>query len=95
MRRAGRQTRQGAFTFQSIEALKEFKLKAERVYTLRSTTIAALEKELAGTTGRYLVTVKAHILAVVDGQVIDWTAKTESGKASRRRIIEVYRITQE
>lgn len=50
-------------------------------------TVRTVQREL--TNGKYLVFVRAHVLAVVDGEAIDWA----SGRL--HRVLNVYRIEKE
>lgn len=51
-----------------------------------SKTIRTLEREMRGVEGRYLISVRAHLLSIVDGQVHDWS------RGRCHRIKKIYKI---
>jgi hypothetical protein len=53
-----------------------------------SRTVRTLEREMQGVKGRYLVRVRRHMLAVVDGKVHDWS------RGRCHRIREIYQIKE-
>jgi len=55
-------------------------------HTFTAKTIVSLGKELPKK-GRYLVRTSGHILAAVDGEIMDWT------KGRRHRIKQVYKVS--
>jgi hypothetical protein len=66
-----------------IDNLDFLGIEYERVSVV-SKTVSQIEKELR--TGHYMVHVRGHVLALVDGKVQDWT------EGRRHRIVSVYKI---
>jgi hypothetical protein len=57
----------------------------------RSKTVVTLEREFKNRRGRYLVWTRNHLLAVVDGEVVDWT----KGRRHRVRAVSKVYLTTE
>lgn len=106
LKAAGRPNRKG--TFHSKKVCRELGFNVERVDGHGAKTIATLDQHL-NPNKRYLVEVRAHILAYVNGKIEDWTAGGDMASAallahhehvsakqrapSRRRILRVYEVT--
>ena len=92
MAKHGRQNRMGMRMCDWLPALREAALKdgkkVQRVDDATGMTINRFVK--THPRGTYYVRVKAHALAVVDGQIQDWTA----GTAQRRKILDCFEITK-
>ena len=91
-KREGRRTRTGTHKITQHSVLKQFKLKSERDYDKTAIysgkTLNNVLTACKRWTGRYLVYVRGHVLAVRDGICEDWTAE-----GSRRRVIAIYKVS--
>lgn len=85
MKRLGRQDTKGAQYGLIYKAVDILGFKAEKVNGLYGKQVKSVTK-LLPSTGLYMVHVRGHVLAVRNGEVIDWT----EGRA--HRIIRVYKI---
>lgn len=86
LRLAGRRNRCGTYIYQSDRAIEAlgFEMRAVRFHPCTTRTVAhQLPK-----TGRFMVRVSRHALAVVDGKVCDWT----DGRL--KRVKEIYEIVR-
>jgi hypothetical protein len=83
MKRLGRQDGKGSWAV--LDGVKTLGYTAERVEGLYGKQVKSLNK-LLPRTGMYMVFVRGHVLAVRNGEVVDWT----EGRA--HRIIRVYKI---
>lgn len=68
----GRPHRKGAQKHTQYRTLKDLGFKMEHI-KVKSKTVRTLGRELKNQPGNYLVWVKGHVLAVKDGEVLDWT----------------------
>ena len=68
-----------------VTGLHRIGFKAESIDCWSGKTLGTTAKHLKN--GRYMVQVKGHVAAVVDGKVEDWT-----GDSSRRKVINVWRV---
>ena len=81
----GRKHRKGTPFRITREVLKILNIWADP-HQFKAKTITALGRELPAK-GRFLVRTSGHILAAVDGKVIDWT------EGRRHRIQQVYKVS--
>ena len=81
----GRKPRKGTFNGITRNVLKHLGFKTEKV-ECRSKTVRTLQREFKYRPGTYLVWTSGHILAIKDGEVLDWT----NGRL--HRIISVERV---
>jgi len=85
--RAGRRPRKATSFFITCSALVRLGLKIENVRAqFKAKTIVTLGRELPKK-GSFLIRVKQHILAAVDGEILDWT------DGRRHRITEIWEVT--
>jgi len=85
MERNGRVDGDVAYIDSSLRAARDLGWHPTQVQ-IKSKTVATAERELSH--GRFLVCVRGHILAIVDGVCHDHT------RQSRKRITTVYRLTE-
>lgn len=83
--RNGRKAKQGTPFEITMKVLKELNIWVEFTRT-EAKTICSLKKKLPKK-GRFLVRVRRHILAAVDGEIVDWT------EGRRHRIKEFYKVS--
>lgn len=83
--KVGRKRGKGPTWGNFFKVLRNLNLWYERV-EIEGKTVRTLEKNLPKK-GRYLITVRGHVLAAVDGKVHDWS----SGRL--HRINKVYKIS--
>jgi len=83
MAKQGRKERQGALLPWITKAVESRNLKCTAI-PVQSKTMKTITRELSQ--GKYLVFVRGHVAAVVDGVINDWT----EGRA--HRIVRVYKI---
>lgn len=92
MAKHGRESRKGMRIQDWLPALREAALqdgkKVQRIDDAAGMTINRFVK--THPSGTYYIRVRAHALAVVDGQIQDWTA----GTAQRRKILDCFVITK-
>ena len=85
----GRKNRQGTFFDDTKTALKMLgKQHFNATNQFKSRTVRTLERELAKYKGTFLIRVRRHVLACVDGKIIDWTAGRQF------RVKEVYVVKE-
>jgi hypothetical protein len=82
----GRKPRKGTPMRIIYATLKHLGYTTVKIDTYDAKTVRTLERQMRHTKGTYLVWVRKHILAVVDGNVIDWT------QGRRHRVITVERV---
>lgn len=91
-RREGRRTRCGTHQLMQHAVLKQFKLKStldgDKTRLYSGKTLNNVLMACCRWSGRYLVYVRGHVLAVRDGVCEDWTAE-----GSRRKVIAVYKVS--
>lgn len=91
-KREGRRTRTGTRQMMQHQVLNQFKLKSERDFDKTDTyyrkTLNNVFKDCKNWTGRYLIYVSGHVLAIRDGVCEDWSAE-----GSRRRVIAIYKVS--
>lgn len=85
MAKHGRPYRKGAKKYTQFSTLRDLGFVIEDV-KVKSKTVRTLGREFKGRPGNYLVWVKGHVLAVKDGEVLDWT----NGRC--HRVIRVVRV---
>ncbi len=85
MKRLGRKDGKGAILPVTHKAIEILGYKAEQIDGLYGKQVKSLPK-LLPRNGMFMVHVKGHVLAVRNGEVVDWT----EGRA--HRIIRVYKI---
>ena len=85
MKRLGRQDKHGAQYGLIYKAVEILGFKAEKIEGLYGKQVKSVTK-LLPRTGLYMVHVRGHVLAVRNGEVVDWT----EGRA--HRIINCYKI---
>lgn len=68
------------------QVLRKLNIWADHTKEFEARTIVSLARELPRK-GRYLIQTKGHILAAVDGEVIDWT------KGRRHRIRHIHKVS--
>lgn len=93
MRKAGRKDRRGAFTYQSVNALHSLGFKAEflDVEAIRRRHGSGITYKTVGKyipKGYYLVRVKGHIAACVNGVIEDWA------DGRKHRIKDIIKVTK-
>lgn len=81
----GRPHRKGAKKHTQYNALRDLGFVLEDV-KVRSKTIRTLGREFKYRPGNYLVWTRGHVLAIKDGEVLDWT----NGRL--HRVIKVVRV---
>ncbi len=84
----GRKPRQGAYPFQTHNAIKSLGFKVEMTHRFTAKTITTLARELPSR-GVFIVHVRGHVLACRGGEVKDWT------EGRRNRILSVYRVSKQ
>lgn len=87
MEKAGRPHRKGAYQWHYHEVIKRRGFKLEPVYGFEGHHAKTMGKKLSS--GTYLVSVRGHVLAIVDGVINDWSASRS------HRVREVYRVTKD
>lgn len=85
MKRAGRKHKHGARFGMIYDGVKALGYKTEAVDNVYNKQVKSLSKLLPNK-GHYMVHIRGHILAVRDGEVLDWSA----GRS--HRIIAAYKI---
>ncbi len=84
--RAGRRPRKGAPAWMTWDVLYKMGLERNLVtHKFQAKTVVTLARELPSK-GWFLIQVRNHILAAIDGKIIDWTADR------RHRILAVYEV---
>ncbi len=91
MAQAGRKYRKGCvFSVVGRQAARALGFKVETLsrseYSAKTTRTIAKDRKLR--TGSYVVRVRGHVAALVDGQVIDWSPD------NLRRVTAVFRVTK-
>ncbi len=86
MEKAGRPHRYGAYQWQYHEVIQRRGFKLEPVYGFEGHHVKTMGKKLGS--GTYLINVRGHVLAIVDGVINDWSASRS------HRVREVYRVTK-
>lgn len=81
----GRKHRDGTYFETTLKVLQKLNICIETAKT-EAKTIRSLKHELPEK-GRFLVRVRGHILAAVDGEIIDWT------EGRLHRIKEFYQVS--
>jgi len=81
----GRKRRKGTPFEVTQEVLKKLNIWTDR-HRFEAQTITTMGRELPKK-GRFLVRIRRHILAVVDGEVLDWT------EGRRHRIRQAYKVS--
>jgi hypothetical protein len=72
MAKHGRKPRQGTYMTTTMAVLKELGVWVEKTDKIKARTVNQLKGTLPKT-GRFLVRTSSHILACVNGEVMDWT----------------------
>ena len=85
MEREGRLRRDGASTTMILRAVRKLNIWCDKV-ELEGKTVRTLGRNLPKK-GRFLIFTDGHVLAAVDGEIVDWT----SGRL--HRIESVYKIS--
>lgn len=88
MEKAGREHKKGAYDFQYHEVIQRRGYKLERVLGYRGHHVRTMGKKLKGQ-GNFLVKVRGHVLAVMDGVINDWAVD------SCRRVDSVYKVIKD
>ena len=68
------------------EMLRDFRLKYGNMSGVIGMTISRLAKVRKLQKGKYLVLTRSHALAMIDGEVLDWT------KGRRHRVVAIFKI---
>ena len=84
----GRQKGSGTYRAQTYAAIQLLGFKFESVQ-INASTVASLPRDRAVSQGYYLVHVRAHVLAVVNGTVQDWTDGRRHRIKDAKRIVPV------
>ena len=94
MAKHGRKPRQGAHTWQTLQAVTEMGFEVEVIKNPKYKTINQFEQALkAGKIrGAWLVHVCRHIAGAKRGVLADWTSMDNRGKGSRHRIDFLIRV---
>ena len=91
-KREGRRTRTGTHLYTQNQVLKRFNLKTEidwdKMQIYQRKTLNNVLRDCKRWTGRYLVYVRGHVLAIRDGVCEDWTAE-----GSRRQVVTIYKVS--
>jgi hypothetical protein len=91
-KREGRRTRTGTHVYTQQRVLKGFKLTSkldcDKTAIYQRKTLNNVFKDCKRWTGRYLIYVSGHVLAIRDGVCEDWTAE-----GSRRKVISIYKVS--
>ena len=82
----GRRNRCGCYGHQQKAAIKALGFKVE-MKDVTAKTMGTVARDKAVQDGHFLVYVRAHVAAVVNGKVEDWT------EGRRHRVISVYKVT--
>lgn len=82
----GRKPKRGTDKWVITNVLKELNIWVEQYTNYHARTIVTLGRELPKK-GRFLVWVRGHILAAVDGEIVDWT------KGRRHHIIGIEKVS--
>jgi len=86
MEKAGRPHRYGAYQWQYHEVIQRRGYKIEPVYGYEGHHVKTMGKKLGQ--GKWLVNVRGHVLAVVDGKINDWSEDRSL------RVREVFKVTK-
>jgi len=87
----GRIHRKGMFTHQTVNMLRNLGFTVERVKNLKQENGSKFTPKTIGNklkTGYYLCAVRAHIFAVVNGDVEDWS------EGRQHHIVDAYKVTR-
>jgi hypothetical protein len=91
-KRAGRRTRQGTYIQMQNSVIKSFNLKMtpdfDKMAIYQGKTLNNVLNACKNWSGRYLVYVRGHVLAIRDGICEDWTAE-----GSRRKVTTIYKVS--
>ena len=91
-RRVGRFTGKGTHRATQQMVLKKFnvsvRLDRDKTYGYEGKTLNNVLRDCKHWTGRYLVYVRGHVLAIRDGVCEDWTAE-----GSRRQVVSIYKVS--
>ena len=91
-RSVGRFTGKGTHRATQQMVLKKFnvsvRLDRDKTYGYEGKTLNNVLRDCKHWTGRYLVYVRGHVLAIRDGICEDWTAE-----GSRRRVTDIYKVS--
>ena len=91
-KRAGRRKRQGTYIQMQNKIVKEFNLKMtpdfDKMAIYQGKTLNNVLNACKNWSGRYLVYVRGHVLAIRDGICEDWTAE-----GSRRKVTTIYKVS--
>ena len=85
LKNAGRKNRTGTYFHQTEKAIKAMGFDCESI-PYRAKTVNTIQREKALQTGSYLIRMRRHILAMVDGQIVDAT------QGRNFRVLSVYRV---
>lgn len=88
MAKNGRPYRKCSNKQAQYDTLKDLGFKIDFI-PFNSKTVRTLGREFRYRPGRYLAWTKGHVLAIVDGEVLDWT------NGRMHRVISVARVLQE
>jgi hypothetical protein len=83
---AGRKSKRATSFYITQKVLKSLGCHIKRTTRFNARTVRTLERQLP-TKGRFLIRTKDHILAVIDGKIIDWT------KGRLHRVCYIYEVS--
>jgi len=83
---AGRKSKKGTAFYITKKVLRSLGCHIKQTKQFDARTVRTLEKQLPAE-GRFLIRTSNHILAVIDGKIIDWT------KGRLHRICHIYEVS--
>lgn len=83
----GRKHRRGTLTHMINPAIRHLGFEVTQLHDVTAKTISTIARDSAVQDGFFVVYVRGHIAAIVNGQIEDWT------EGRRHRVIAVYKVT--
>lgn len=93
---AGRKDRKGMYTKEHVEMIRNMGFNVDEVDDVMGLTVNKAIKHLNDSEGTYLFYILGHVMVYREGFVRDWHQLTHvmHGKAIRKRIMNIYKVTK-